>query len=72
MSTLQFGVEKKRDEVVRQFKDERTAERKLTFTHGYDMRRGPSHGSGQWNNTRDHINRTNSSLAWTTKTNGDL
>ena len=42
-----------RDEELKRIENERTAEKKVTFTQDYNKKRGPSHGSGQWNNNRD-------------------
>ena len=38
------------DEELKKIKNERTAEKRVTFTQDYNKKRGPSHGSGQWNN----------------------
>ena len=35
-----------RDEEIKRIENERTAEKKVTFTQDYNKKRGPSHGSG--------------------------
>ena len=42
-----------RDEEVKKLQNEATAEKKVTFTHDNNMRRGPSHGSGNWTRRND-------------------
>ena len=50
-----------RDEELKRIENERTAEKKVTFTQDYNKKRGRSHGSGQWNNTRNFTDRANHS-----------
>ena len=42
-----------RDEELKKIENERTAEKIVTFTQDYNKKRGPSHGSGQWNNNQN-------------------
>ena len=42
-----------REEEVKRFENERTAERKVTFTHDYNKKRGPYHVSEQWTRGQD-------------------
>ena len=49
-----------RDEELNKIENERTAEKRVTFTQDYDKKRGPSHGSGQWNNNQNSSYRPNS------------
>ena len=49
-----------RDEELKKIKNERTAEKRVTFTQGYNRKKGPSHGSGQWNNNQNSFYRPNS------------
>ena len=42
-----------RDEEVMKLQNEGTAEKKVTFTHDYNKRRGTSHGSGIWTSRND-------------------
>ena len=37
-----------RDEELRRIENERTAEKKVTFTRDYNKKQGPAHGSEQW------------------------
>ena len=37
------------DEELKKIENERTAEKRVTFTQDYNKKRGPIHGSGQWN-----------------------
>ena len=39
---------KMRDEELKRIENERTAEKKVTFTQDYNKKRGPYHGSEQW------------------------
>ena len=43
-----------RDEELKKIKNERTAEKRVTFTQDYIKKRGPSHGSGQWNDNHSY------------------
>ena len=49
------------DEELKRIEKERTAEKKVTFTQDYNKKRGPSHGSGQWNKTQNFTHRANHS-----------
>ena len=49
-----------RDEELKEIKNERTTEKRVTFTQDYNKKRGPSHRSGQWNNIQNSSYRTNS------------
>ena len=49
-----------RDEELKKIENERTAEKRVTFTQDYNKKRGPSHGSGQWNNNQNSSYRPNS------------
>ena len=49
-----------RDEELKKIKNERTAEKRVTFTQDYIKKRGPSHGSGQWSNNQNSSYRPNS------------
>ena len=40
--------------------NERTAEKRVTSTQDYNIKRRPSHGSGQWNNYQNSSYQTNS------------
>ena len=42
-----------RDEELKRIENERTAERKVTFTQDYNKKRGPDHGSQQWTRGQD-------------------
>ena len=44
--TPNYCKKKMRDEEIKKLQNEATAEEKVTFTHDYNKRRGPSHGSG--------------------------
>ena len=46
--TPNYCRKKIRDEQFKKLQIEVTAEKKVTFTHDYNKRRGPSHGSGNW------------------------
>ena len=50
---------KLRDEELKRIENERTAEKKVTFTQGYNKKRGPDHGSQQWTRGQDFHGRTN-------------
>ena len=52
-NTPSWCRKKIRDEELKRIENERTAEKKVTFTQDYTKKREPSHGSGQWNNNRD-------------------
>ena len=41
------------DEELKRIENERTAERKVTFTQDYNKKRGPDHGSEQWARGQD-------------------
>ena len=45
--------QKIRDEELKRKENERTAEKKVTFTQDYDKKRGPDHGSEQWTRGQD-------------------
>ena len=49
-----------RDEEMKKIKNERTAEKRVTFSQEYNKKRGPIHGSGQWNNNQNSSYRANS------------
>ena len=49
-----------RDEELKKIENERTAEKRVTFTQDYNKKRGPSHGSGQLNNNQNFSYRNNS------------
>ena len=42
-----------RDEELKRIGNERTAEKKVTFTQDYNKKRGPDHGSEQWTGGQD-------------------
>ena len=42
-----------RDEELKRIENERTAEKKVTFTQDYNKKRGPDHGSEQWARGQD-------------------
>ena len=44
---------KVREEELKRIENERTAERKVMFTHDYNKKRGPDHGSEQWYRGQD-------------------
>ena len=48
------------DEELKKIENERTAEKRVTFTQDSNKKRGPSHGSGQWNNNQNSSYRPNS------------
>ena len=47
-----------RDEELKKIENERTAQKRVTFTQDFSKKRGPSHGSGQWNNNQNSSFRT--------------
>ena len=47
-----------RDEELKRIENERTAEKKVTFTQDYNKKRGPDHGSEQWARDQDFQNET--------------
>ena len=51
--TPNYCRKKMRDEEIKKLQIEATAEKKVTFTQDYNKRRGPSHGSGNWNSRND-------------------
>ena len=55
--TPNYCRKKMRDEEVKKLENEATAGKKVTSTHDYNKRRGPSHGSGSWARRNDD-NRT--------------
>ena len=48
-----------RDEELKRIENERTAEKKVTFTQDYNKKRGPDHGSQQWTRGQDFQRRDN-------------
>ena len=46
-----------RDEELKRIENERTAEKKVTFTQNYNKKRGPDHGSEQWTRGQDFLRR---------------
>ena len=48
-----------RDEELKRIENERTAEKKVTFTQDYNKKRGPDHGSQQWTRGQDFQRRKN-------------
>ena len=48
-----------RDEELKRIENERTAEKKVTFTQDYNKKRGPDHGSQQWTRGQDFQRRNN-------------
>ena len=48
-----------RDEELKRIENERTAEKKVTFTQDYNKKRGPDHGSQQWTRGQDFQRRSN-------------
>ena len=42
-----------RDEELKRIENERTAEKRVTFTQDYNKKRGPDHGSEQWTRGQD-------------------
>ena len=51
--TPNYCRKKMRDEEIKKLQYEATAEKKVTFTQGYNKRRGLSHGSGNWTKRND-------------------
>ena len=49
-----------RDEDLQKIEIEKSAEKRVTFTQDYNKKRGPSLGSGQWNNNQNSSYRPNS------------
>ena len=49
-----------REEELKKIENERTAEKRVTFTQDYNKKRGPSHGSRQWNNNQNSSYRPSS------------
>ena len=47
-----------RDEELKRIENERTAEKKVTFTQDYNKKRGPDQGSEQWTRGQDFQRRT--------------
>ena len=54
--TPNYCKKKIRDEEIKKLQNEATAGKKVTFTHDYNEKQGPSHGSGNWTGRND-INR---------------
>ena len=52
--TPNYCRKKIRDEEIKKLQNEATAEKKVTFTHDYNKRRGPSPGSGNWTGWDDN------------------
>ena len=52
--TPNYCRKKMRDEEIKKLQNEATTEKKVTFTHDYNKRRGPSHGSGNWAGRNDN------------------
>ena len=48
-----------RDEELKRIENERTAEKRVTFTQDYNKKRGPDHGSEQWTRGQDFQRRNN-------------
>ena len=48
-----------RDEELKRIENERTVEKKVTFTQDYNKKRGPEHGSEQWIRGQDFQGRNN-------------
>ena len=71
-NTPSWCRKKIRDEQLKRIENERTAEKKVTFTQDYNKKRGPSHGSGQWKNTRNFTDRANHFMVKVTRIVGDL
>ena len=46
--TPSWCCKKMRDEELKRFQNDRTAEKKVTVTQDYNKKRGPDHGSEQW------------------------
>ena len=51
--TTSWCRKKIRDEELKRIENEREAEKKVTFTQDYNKKRGPDHGSEQWNRGQD-------------------
>ena len=47
-----------RDEELKRMENERTAEKRVTFTQDYNKKRGPDHGSEQWTRGQDFQSRS--------------
>ena len=58
--TPSWSRKKIRDEELKEIENERTAEKRVTFTQDYNKKIGPSHGSVQWNNNQNSSYRPNS------------
>ena len=50
-----------RDEELERIENEKTAEKKVTFTQDYNKKRGPDHGSEQWTRGQDFQKRNQNS-----------
>ena len=48
-----------RDEELKRIENERTPEKRVTFTEDYNRKRGPDHGSDQWTRGQDFQRRNN-------------
>ena len=59
--TPSYCRKKIRDEEIKKLQNEATAEKKVTFTQDYNMKRGPSHGFGNWTRRNDD----NGAMMWT-------
>ena len=51
--TPNYCRKKIRDEEIKKLQNEATTEKKVTLTQGYNKRRGPSQGSGNWTRRND-------------------
>ena len=51
--TPSWSPKKIRDEELKRIENERTAEKKVTFTQDYNKKRGPHYGSEQWARCQD-------------------
>ena len=51
--TPNYCRKKRRDKEIKKLQNEAAAEKNVTFTQGYNKRRGPSHGSGNWTRRND-------------------
>ena len=51
--TTSWCRKKIRDEELKRIKNERTSEKRVTFTLDYSKKRGPGHGSEQWTTGQD-------------------
>ena len=58
--TPSWSRKKIRDEELKKIKNEKTAEKRVTFTQDYNKKRGPSHWSRQWNNNQNSFYRPSS------------